>query len=78
MVITRVNDDDEERLAYLADIGITPGTTVHVTDVAPFGMVTLDIDDTEKSVPEEVASVIHVTTKSGADDPASTEQRGDI
>jgi DtxR family Mn-dependent transcriptional regulator len=75
VVITRVSDRDEDDLAYLADVGITPGTAVRVVDVAPFGMMTLEVDDTEQAVPEEVAMSIRVTPLNG--DSASVEQRGD-
>jgi DtxR family Mn-dependent transcriptional regulator len=76
VVITRVSDRDEDDLAYLADVGITPGTAVRILDVAPFGMITLGVDDTEQAVPEGVAASICVTPLND-DDPASVEQRGD-
>jgi DtxR family Mn-dependent transcriptional regulator len=75
VVITRVSDRDEDDLAYLADVGITPGTAVRIVDVAPFGMITLEVDDTEQAVPEGVAASIRVTPLN--DDSASVEQRGD-
>ncbi|MFQ3319616.1 MAG: DtxR family Mn-dependent transcriptional regulator [Natronomonas sp.] len=76
VVITRVSDRDEDDLAYLADVGITPGTAVRIVDVAPFGMITLEVDDTEQAVPGGVAASIRVTPLND-DDPASVEQRGD-
>jgi DtxR family Mn-dependent transcriptional regulator len=76
VVITRVSDRDEDDLAYLADVGITPGTDVRIVDVAPFGMITLEVDDTEQAVPEGVAASIRVTVLNH-DDPANAEQRGD-
>ncbi|MFB6193834.1 MAG: metal-dependent transcriptional regulator [Halobaculum sp.] len=74
VVVARVSDRDEADLAYLADAGITPGTTVEVTDVAPFGMVTVavrgesatDEGDTQ-SLPESVAGSIRVTAADRAD-----------
>jgi DtxR family Mn-dependent transcriptional regulator len=67
VVVARVSDRDDEDLAYLADAGITPGTTVAVVDVAPFGMVTLAVDDDEQSLPESVAASIQVTTADAVD-----------
>jgi DtxR family Mn-dependent transcriptional regulator len=67
IVVARVDDRDDEDLAYLADAGVTPGTTVHVTDVAPFGMVTVESDDSEQSLPESVAGSIYVTPADHAD-----------
>jgi DtxR family Mn-dependent transcriptional regulator len=75
VVITRVSNRDEDDLAYLADVGITPGTAVRIVDIAPFGMITLEVDDTEQAVPEGVAASIRVTPLN--DDPVSVEQRGD-
>ena len=77
VVITRVSDRNEDDLAYLADVGITPGTAVHIVDVAPFGMITLDVDDTEQAIPEEVATSIRVTSLNDVDDSVSVDHRGD-
>ena len=60
LVVTRVSDRDEAELDYLADAGITPGTTVEVTDVAPFGMVTVQTPSGEQSLPAAVARSIRV------------------
>jgi DtxR family Mn-dependent transcriptional regulator len=71
IVVARVSDRDDEDLAYLSDAGITPGTAVHVVDVAPFGMVTVavadDEHDDEQSLPESVAESIHVTAADHAE-----------
>ena len=77
VVITRVSDRNEDDLAYLADVGITPGTAVHIVDVAPFGMITLDVDGTEQAIPEEVATSIRVTSLNDVDDSVSVDHRGD-
>lgn len=58
--IARVSDRNEEELEYLAKAGITPGTTVEVTGVAPFGMVTVWSDNGEQSLPQSVARSIRV------------------
>ncbi|MFC6752759.1 metal-dependent transcriptional regulator [Halorubrum tibetense] len=60
LVVTRVSDRDEAELEYLADAGITPGTTIEVTDVAPFGMITVRTPAGEQSLPTEVAQSIRV------------------
>ena len=59
--IVRVRDREPEVLEYLSDYGIQPGTTAEITEVAPFGMITLRPDDEEDSVglPEEVAQSIY-------------------
>lgn len=78
VVIPCVSDRDEDGLAHLADSGITPGTVARVADVAPFGVIVSEIDSAERTVHSEVTSPIRVTTESGADEPASFEQRGDV
>ncbi|WP_281194122.1 metal-dependent transcriptional regulator [Halorubrum sp. F4] len=60
VVVTRVSDRDDDELEYLADAGITPGTTIEVVDVAPFGMVTVRTPASEQSLPAEVARSIRV------------------
>jgi DtxR family Mn-dependent transcriptional regulator len=69
VVVARVSDRDREDLEYLAGVGITPGTALELTDVAPFGMVTVRIEgDTDQSLPASVADSIRVRS---AADPAS-------
>jgi DtxR family Mn-dependent transcriptional regulator len=77
VVITRVSDRNEDDLAYLAAVGITPGTSVRIVDVAPFGMITLDVDNTEQAIPEGVATSIRVTSLNDVDDSVSVDHRGD-
>lgn len=44
--VRRVQDDDAERLRYLAELGIRPGSLLRVLDRAPFqGPITLWVDD---------------------------------
>ncbi|QLG63573.1 metal-dependent transcriptional regulator [Halorarum salinum] len=62
VVIARVSDRDDEELEYLDRAGITPGTVVTVVDVAPFGMVTVDVDGDEQSLPEPIATSVRVRT----------------
>jgi DtxR family Mn-dependent transcriptional regulator len=63
VTVTRVSDRDEDELQYLADAGLTPGTTLEVVDVAPFGMLTVRVGTggREQSLPESVARSIRVT-----------------
>jgi len=60
VIVSRVRDRDGDELAYLDDAGVRPGTELEILDVAPFGMVTVRIDDTEQSLPESVARTIRV------------------
>ncbi|WP_411965710.1 metal-dependent transcriptional regulator [Haloferax sp. YSMS24] len=62
LVVCRVSDRDPEELEYLSEAGVTPGTTIEITDVAPFGMVTVRVAETdrEQSLPESVAKTIRV------------------
>ncbi len=59
--IERVSDRNGTELAYLQDAGIVPGAVVEITDVAPFGMVTVAVGGDEQSLPESVARSIRVT-----------------
>ena len=44
--VRRVEDDDGDRLRYLAELGIRPGATVRILDRAPFdGPITLWVDE---------------------------------
>lgn len=44
--VRRVEDDDAERLRYLAELGVRPGAMVRILDRAPFdGPITLWVDE---------------------------------
>jgi DtxR family Mn-dependent transcriptional regulator len=73
--VARVSDRDDEELRYLQDAGITPGTVVEVVSVAPFGMVTVAVGDTEQSLPEAIAASIEVRTPE--DDTDDDDDRSD-
>lgn len=61
VVVSRVSDRDEEELTYLEAAGITPGTELELTDIAPFGMITVETAaGDEQSLPESVARSIRV------------------
>ncbi len=60
VVVARVSDRDEAELSYLEDAGVTPGTRLEVVEVAPFGMITVRIDDRVQSLPQAVAASVRV------------------
>ena len=62
VAVTEVDDRDPEVLAYLADHGVEPETTLLVEEVAPFGMVTVHVEgvDGAVSLPERVARTVRV------------------
>ena len=61
VVVERVRDRDPDELAYLQEVGITPGTRLTVTEVAPIGMVTVSLRGGESvSIPDTVADAIRV------------------
>lgn len=60
VVVARVRDRAENELQYLAAAGIEPGTRLIVLEVAPIGMVTVEIGDQRQSLPERVAETIRV------------------
>ncbi|MDY7083194.1 MAG: ferrous iron transport protein A, partial [Halobacteria archaeon] len=62
----RVSDQDEEVLRYLSESEIKPGKRLEVVEVAPIGMVVVEHEDGEQSLPEDVAEKIMVR-------PAQTE-----
>jgi DtxR family Mn-dependent transcriptional regulator len=69
VVVERVRDRDPEELAYLEDVGITPGTTLAVEEVAPIGMVTVRLDDGDSvALPDDIAGAIRVTDASEVED----------
>jgi DtxR family Mn-dependent transcriptional regulator len=60
--VERVSDRNAERLRYLAELGITPGATVHVIAREPFGgPIALRVDDSSRTIGVELAHQILVT-----------------
>lgn len=56
-----VDDANSEMLRYLADLGLIPGTSFRVLDVAPFeGPLTLKLDDEQTVIGFNVASSVLV------------------
>ncbi|MEF8851597.1 MAG: metal-dependent transcriptional regulator [Haloarculaceae archaeon] len=61
VVVRRVSDRDAEELDYLDDAGVTPGTRLTVVEVAPIGMVTVELGSGETvPLPDEIARTIFV------------------
>jgi len=72
VVVRRVRDRDREELAYLDEVGITPGTELVVVEVAPIGMVTVRVDGGEETaLPDDIADAIFV-------DAAETAEGTDV
>ncbi len=63
VTIIRIPDDgNSERLRYLAELGLRPGTAVVITAVAPFdGPITLEIDGNSKVVGHSIAKHVMVS-----------------
>ena len=60
-IVREVSDDDEERLRYLAQLGLYPGTTVEVVHHEPFeGPIRIKIEGEEKSLGRTLAVVVRV------------------
>jgi len=59
--IVQVAEDDEAMLAYLGSLGMFPGTTVRVCEVAPFkGPLLVEVGDSTYAIGREVADAILV------------------
>ncbi len=54
--VTRVTDQDVERLRYIAELGLTPGAEIELTARAPFdGPITVAVDDTAHALDHRLA-----------------------
>ncbi len=64
--ITRVEDDDPERLRYLGRMGIRPGARVRIVERAPYGgPITLRVARAERHVGSELARHVLVIPPPG-------------
>ncbi|MGH7670268.1 MAG: metal-dependent transcriptional regulator [Gemmatimonadaceae bacterium] len=64
--VTRVEDDDPERLRYLGSMGIRPGAHVRIVERAPYGgLITLRVARTEQHVGSELARHVLVIPPPG-------------
>ena len=61
LLIKRVDEEDSEKLVYLADKGLYPNTALKVTNVEPFkGPITIEIDNSEIIVGNKIADSVFV------------------
>lgn len=60
-IVSRVKDQDPELLRYLQEIGLLPGTKIHIKEKGPFkGPITLLIEEDEQVIGHDVASNIFI------------------
>jgi DtxR family Mn-dependent transcriptional regulator len=60
-VVGRISDQDPERLRYLQQLGITPGTRVKLLEALPFeGPLRLEIAGIEQVIGRSLAATVHV------------------
>jgi len=72
--IIRIEDEGEDLLSYLASLGMFPGTSVRVCDVAPFkGPLLVEVGDSRYALGREVAGKIVVAD---APQPSKKRSRG--
>jgi DtxR family Mn-dependent transcriptional regulator len=64
VLVARIPDDgNSERLRYLAELGLRPGTAVLITAVAPFnGPITFEIEGSSKVIGYTMAQSVLVST----------------
>lgn len=74
VVVARVRNRDENELEYLADVGVVPGTTGTITEVAPIGMYTLVHDEGRVRLPESIAQATHVFEEETAESAAEVTE----
>jgi DtxR family Mn-dependent transcriptional regulator len=59
--ISRVNTHDAHKLAYIGEIGLRPGTRIHLISRAPFnGPLQLQVGDATQVIGHELAGVLRV------------------
>lgn len=59
--VIRVSEEDEALLTYLRELGLVPGATVLVVDVAPFaGPLTIDVDGKRSAIDRSIAEKVFV------------------
>lgn len=73
-VVREVSDDDEDRLRYLAELGLYPGTDVEVLEREPFeGPIRIRVDGEERTVGGGLAGIVRVEPKSEAENDPEAE-----
>ena len=75
VVVSAVRDSSSDVLRYLGDAGVGLGTGLRVIEIAPFGMITAEIETTggQFSVPADVAANIYVSRLDEAADSNSEQ-----
>ena len=72
--VSRVSDRDRSVLEYLEERGVAPGSKLTIVEIAPFGMVTVKVNETETvSLPQRIAHDVRVVREenSSPSDPQS-------
>jgi DtxR family Mn-dependent transcriptional regulator len=67
VTVRRIRHQGDAELRYLADAGVRPEVELTVVDIAPFGMVTVETQAGEQSLPKEIAQLIEVAPAAAAD-----------
>lgn len=74
--VERVSDKDGDRLRYLAELGVTPGTVVELVRREPFdGPITLRIGSVERSIGPALAGQVLVALVNDIERPAASRVR---
>jgi DtxR family Mn-dependent transcriptional regulator len=78
VIVREVSDADEERLRYLAELGLYPGTRVEVVDREPFeGPIRVRVAGQERSLGRRLAEIVRVEQEDvehggdGGEDPSA-------
>ncbi len=75
VLVCRVRDDDPDRLAHLATIGLEPGTELVLREVTPLAVYRVEIDGTIRHLPADTARAIRVRSiEAGTDDTTTRSQ----
>ncbi|MFC7210515.1 metal-dependent transcriptional regulator [Natronoarchaeum sp. GCM10025321] len=66
VVVDRISDRDPSVLQYLSEHDIDPGVELTIDEIAPFGMVTVQVGGGTVSLPERIAANVEVDRTSTA------------
>lgn len=73
-MISRVTDDDPDKLRYLGSIGLYPDAVVELLERLPFsGPLRLRVNDEEHFLGAELAESIHVDRRGAVDDDRASD-----
>jgi DtxR family Mn-dependent transcriptional regulator len=59
--VRRIRHQGDEELRYLSEAGVKPGVVLTVTDIAPFGMLTVETPSGTQSLPESISRQIEIS-----------------